>query len=199
LTIGGYVLFGLLAFGWRSLVHYRRTGSTGFRGLSGRPGSLEWLGGMLFVLAIVCGPLAPVLVLSGTLMPLSIPGSPFWRALGIAFYTLGLAGTLWAQATMGASWRIGVDASERTQLVIKGPFLYVRNPIFTCMVLAISGLALLVPNAMAAVAVAALLSGIEIHVRAVEEPYLMRTHGEAYRRYAAVVGRFVPGVGERKF
>ena len=42
---------------------------------------------------------------------------------------------------------------------------------------------------------AALLVALEIQVRAVEEPYLLRTHGDAYRRYAAATGRFVPGIG----
>ena len=37
--------------------------------------------------------------------------------------------------------------------------------------------------------------GLELQVRAVEEPYLLRTHGDAYRAYAARVGRFLPGVG----
>jgi protein-S-isoprenylcysteine O-methyltransferase Ste14 len=32
-------------------------------------------------------------------------------------------------------------------------------------------------------------------VRQVEEPYLVRTHGEAYRSWAAGVGRFLPGIG----
>ena len=36
---------------------------------------------------------------------------------------------------------------------------------------------------------------IELQVRAVEEPYLLATHGDAYRDYLASVGRFVPGVG----
>ncbi|MFZ0230386.1 MAG: isoprenylcysteine carboxylmethyltransferase family protein, partial [Mycobacterium sp.] len=31
--------------------------------------------------------------------------------------------------------------------------------------------------------------------RRVEEPYLLATHGAAYRRYTASVGRFIPGVG----
>jgi protein-S-isoprenylcysteine O-methyltransferase Ste14 len=29
----------------------------------------------------------------------------------------------------------------------------------------------------------------------VEEPYLVRSHGDEYRRYASRVGRFLPGVG----
>jgi hypothetical protein len=32
-------------------------------------------------------------------------------------------------------------------------------------------------------------------VRAVEEPYLARVHGRAYREWAATAGRFVPILG----
>jgi protein-S-isoprenylcysteine O-methyltransferase Ste14 len=32
-------------------------------------------------------------------------------------------------------------------------------------------------------------------VRLVEEPYLERVHGEAYRAYAERTGRFVPRIG----
>ena len=38
-------------------------------------------------------------------------------------------------------------------------------------------------------------AGIELHVRAVEEPYLARAHGPSYRAYAARTARFVPGCG----
>ncbi|MDQ2638478.1 MAG: isoprenylcysteine carboxylmethyltransferase family protein, partial [Actinomycetota bacterium] len=37
-----FAVFALLGFGWRSWVQRRRTGSTGFRGISGQPGSVEW-------------------------------------------------------------------------------------------------------------------------------------------------------------
>jgi len=62
-------------------------------------------------------------------------------------------------------------------------------------VTALAALALLVPNALAIAALATLVAATEIQVRAVEEPYLERTHGDAYRRYRARTGRFVPGVG----
>jgi protein-S-isoprenylcysteine O-methyltransferase Ste14 len=42
---------------------------------------------------------------------------------------------------------------------------------------------------------AAFLTAMEIQVRFVEEPYLERVHGDAYRRYAARTGRFLPGIG----
>lgn len=96
---------------------------------------------------------------------------------------------------MGTSWRIGVDPSETTALVRSGVFGYVRNPIFTAMLFAVAGLVLLSPNGAALIALGALLAAIELQVRLVEEPYLHRTHGDAYRDYTASVGRFVPGIG----
>ena len=48
-----FAVFGVLGFGWRSWLQYRRTGSTGFRGTSGRIGSLEWIAGLGFVIALV--------------------------------------------------------------------------------------------------------------------------------------------------
>ena len=47
---------------------------------------------------------------------------------------------------MGASWRIGVDPEETTELVTGGVFGLCRNPIYTFMVIAWVGFALLVPT-----------------------------------------------------
>lgn len=189
------VLFGALAFGWRSLVQYRRTGSTGFRGFSGRPGSAEWLGGALFAATCVLALVAPVADLLGVVGRIDALDSPRIRIVGLALYLAGLAGTLWAQLAMGDSWRVGVDATERTTLVMRGPFALVRNPIFTAMLGGIAGVALLVPNPIALLSVALLVVGLEAHVRLVEEPYLLRVHGGVYRSYAARTGRFLPGIG----
>lgn len=75
------------------------------------------------------------------------------------------------------------------------PFTLVRNPIFSAMVPAFLGLALMVPNVAAMVGFLALVAAVEVQVRFVEEPYLLRTHGEGYAKYASRVGRFVPGFG----
>ena len=54
-------VFGVLGFGWRSWEQRRRTGSTGFNGVSGRLGSAELFAGVGFVAALVAAVLAPVL------------------------------------------------------------------------------------------------------------------------------------------
>ena len=190
LALALFALYLALAFAWRTWRQLRTTGSSGFVGIS-RAGALERLGGALLVASLALGAASPLVALQS--------GAPRLTAvqagLGIALYTAGLALTLAAQLRMGASWRIGVDSAERTQLVTSGPFASVRNPIFSGMLAVALGLALLVPNIWALLAVIALAGGIELQVRLVEEPYLLRTHGEPYRAWAQRTGRFLPGVG----
>ena len=190
-----YLVFLAVAFGARTAIHIRRTGSSGFSGISGRPGSAEWIGGVLFAVAVLLGLLAPTLDLLGVLDPIEALDSELGHGAGAGLFFGGLLTTVVAQFAMGDSWRIGVDESERTELVTSGPFTTVRNPIFSGMIPVAIGLALMVPNFVSIAAVVALIAALEIQTRLVEEPYLLRTHGEAYRRYAATAGRFFPWVG----
>ena len=108
---------------------------------------------------------------------------------------VGIVGTLAVQLQMGSSWRIGVDDSERTELVTSGTFALVRNPIFTVMAIAGAGLAVMTPNVVALAGFLVLLLALQLQVRVVEEPYLLRAHGQTYSAYAARTGRFLPGLG----
>ncbi len=193
LVLALYALYLLLAFGWRTWLQIRRTGSSGFVGISRSGGDAARLGGALLVVSLLLGVLSPLAALAGWAAPLV--GSSALVGAGLAFYTVGLAITLAAQLQMGASWRIGVDPAETTGLVTRGLFGWVRNPIFTGMSAVALGLALLLPNWPALLAVAALGVGLEIQVRLVEEPYLIRTHGDAYLTWARRAGRFIPGAG----
>lgn len=191
-----FTVFALLGFGWRSWVQYRRTGSTGFRGLSGRFGSAEWFAGVGFVAALATAVLAPMLQAVGVVTPLTDAG--WLHGVGIVLAVAGIAATVYAQIDMGESWRIGVDQTETTTLVRGGVFGLVRNPIFTAMLIFGSGVALVTPNVIAVLGFALLLGSIQLQVRVVEEPYLAAVHGAEYREYLAEVGRFVPRVGRRR-
>lgn len=190
-----FAVFAVLGFGWRSWEQRRRTGSTGFRGISGRPGSIEWFAGVGFIVAEGVAVFGPILQLLGVVSPLDFLHTPWIQIAGAAIAVLGIATTVYAQLDMGDSWRIGVDKSETTTLVRSGVFGWVRNPIFTAMMTFGLGIALLAPNLVALAGFAILVITIELQVRTVEEPYLLATHGDAYRDYLASVGRFVPGVG----
>src|SRR3546814_15382651 len=68
--------------------------------------------------------------------------APWIQVGGTVLAVAGIAATLYAQRDMGESWRIGVDPSETTTLVLRGVFGLVRNPIFTAMLIFAAGITL---------------------------------------------------------
>lgn len=194
--------FGAVTFGWRSWDQKRRTGDTGLR--LGPPADPAGRFAHLLVAAsFVASFVGPVvsLALADAAAPWGVRGLIDGRlgtptlVIGVALALLGGIGTVTAQIQMGESWRVGVDASERTDLVTHGLFARVRNPIFTCMIVGLVGIALVTPNAISICAVVAACAGCAVQVRVVEEPYLVAVHGEPYERWAATSGRFLPGLG----
>ena len=178
-------LFLAAAFGLRTLIQWRRTGDAGWR--LGRPHSRAEAAARALMLAS-----APLLV------------AALWRdgashsLPGLGLMGGGLALALAAQWNMGAAWRIGVDPSERTELVSGGLYRWVRNPIYSGMALFVAGQALVTPGPWAAAALTSLALGVEIQVRAVEEPYLAATHGPRFAEWAARAGRFAPFLGRAR-
>lgn len=194
-AISGWVGYVAIAFGLRTWMQLRATGETGFVGLRRGAGGLERLAGALMVAAFVLSLAAPIASWLGA-APRLVTSAPLAIA-GAVTIALGTAATLHAQIAMAESWRIGVDPDARTELVTHGPFAWVRNPIFTAMIVASIGLALACPSVLGIAAPVALAVALELQVRLVEEPYLVRVHGERYLAYARRTGRFVPGVGTR--
>jgi protein-S-isoprenylcysteine O-methyltransferase Ste14 len=190
-----YLVGGALTFAWPLWWQRRRTGSTGFRGISGRLGPAEWFGGVGFPLSLIIAFTAPVLQLAGVVGPLPSLRATGIQVAGIPIALAGIIGTTCAQMAMGKSWRIGVDDSETTALVRTGVFGLIRNPIYVGMFMFGLGTMLITPNAVAIFAYALAVVVIQLQVRLVEEPYLQKVHGASYREYASTVGRFVPHVG----
>lgn len=188
------VVFFLVAFVLRSYVQWNRTGDHGFR-LSRSAGVLPRVASVLMVFGFLVVVVALVGDAVGAFDRLDALDQAGVRAAGLAFMGVSLLATSKAQLDLRDSWRIGVDESERTDLVTDGTFRLVRNPIFTGMLVFGVGMVLVAPSVVAIVGGALLVAGLEVQVRGVEEPYLLRTHGSAYASYAARVGRFVPGLG----
>ena len=97
-------------------------------------------------------------------------------------------------AAMGSSWRIGVDASENAPGRARRVFGRCATRSTSMFVFWLGG-TLIAPNIVAIVGYVLLTVSIELQVRFVEEPYLLKVHGESYREYAGTVGRFVPRTG----
>ena len=189
------VVFVVLTFFVRVAIQLRRTGATGLIGLRKGAGVLDWLSGLLFVGGMAMAVVSIELVLQDDLDPIEVLDVEALHVIGIALAALGGMAVFLAQLGMGENWRIGVSDEQRTDLVTGGWFSLCRNPIYTAMIVGWIGFTLMVPTWLSLLAVVVIGIGLEIQVRAVEEPYLVRTHGDEYRAYASRVGRFVPSVG----
>lgn len=127
------------------------------------------------------------------------PGVVFHPALlklpllvaGIVLVVGGYAGTLWCYAAMGNTWRIGVNKSEKTTLVERGPYRAIRHPIYAFQLVMLAGAALLLPTTFSFAIlglhlICALIKAVD------EENYLKTVHGQAYVDYMARTGRLLP-------
>jgi protein-S-isoprenylcysteine O-methyltransferase Ste14 len=193
------VAFAILTFFVRVAVQLFKTGSTGLLGLRRGAGFLDWLSGILFIGGMALGVESVHLVLQDSIDPVGALDVGVLHGIGIALGATGGLAVFGAQLGMGESWRIGVSDDQDTKLVTRGWFSLCRNPIYSAMILGWTGFALMVPTWLGYAAVLVIALGLELQVRAVEEPYLLRTHGDAYRAYASRVGRFVPGIGQLRF
>ena len=185
------VTFLVLAVALRLAMQYRTTGDLGIR-VSKRPSSvlLLWLQ-VLLVLALVGVLALSVLKFADFIRPqvdLGIMG----RSVGLGIGLIGMAVTVVAQFQMGASWRIGVDESETTDLVTHGLYAWIRNPIYTGIMLFGIGLLVLLPTVYLVPLLVAGYLSIDLHVRKIEEPHLRRQHGDAYAQYVEATGRYLP-------
>jgi protein-S-isoprenylcysteine O-methyltransferase Ste14 len=182
----------------QSLLHRRRTGSSGFNGFRGAAHDpYARLGGLAFALSVLIGLVAPIAA-AMYVVPLLLPSETLRDVLVAVGLVLAGGGFVFAvvgQQAMGRSWRIGVDPAARTELVTGGVFAVVRNPIFTAMMLIQLGTALMALSWLSLLGVALMVTACEVQTRLVEEPYLLQTHRVGYRDYAVRVGRFVPLIG----
>jgi protein-S-isoprenylcysteine O-methyltransferase Ste14 len=188
-----FITWAVLAFGWRTVAQYRRTGDTGLR-LHAEMNTAQWWAKIGFAVASAIGLAAPIAAVAG-LANIAVLDNRSLHAVGVGVTIVGIALTLIAQFAMAESWRIGVDPNERTKLVTHGAFGVVRNPIFTAMIVTTVGIAMTIPNVISIAAVGLLFVALEVQVRLVEEPYLLAVQGDSYRSYAKRVGRFAPGLG----
>ena len=194
LAIAMLIAYGALTIVVRVGIQLRTTGRTGFVGLR-HAGPLGWLSAVLFNGGMALAVISVLSVLHGSLHPIEALDVAGAHATGIVLAALGGLIVFAAQLGMGPSWRIGVSDEEQTDLVTGGWFSICRNPIYAAMILGWIGYWLMVPTWLGIAAVVVVALGLELLVRAVEEPYLLRTHGAGYRVYAARVGRFVPAIG----
>ena len=145
------------------------------------------------VVAWIAHPYLTAFVPQGTL-PLVLRDLHSQRMVGLAAAAVGaaaLAGTLVCWKRMGKSWRMGINPDEKTQLVVSGPYAYVRHPIYALQSVLALATAVGVPSPVMIGVAVSIVALLQWEARR-EEKYLGVHHGRAYDEYCRRVGRFVP-------
>lgn len=111
--------------------------------------------------------------------------------VGITLVIAGYSGTLWCYATMKDSWRIGINTQEKTTLITAGPYRCVRHPIYSFQISIFIAAGILIPTLFSLLFITC--HWICCRRKALdEEQYLLTIHGQSYRHYRAISGRFLP-------
>ena len=112
------------------------------------------------------------------------------RAAGILIAVVGLA--LAARSALLLAGRGRPRRGPRPALVIAGPYLHTRNPLYAGVVLGAAGVALATRSWLVGALAAAGAIAAHLWIVRVEEPRLRARHGVAYAEYLRRVPRWLP-------
>lgn len=113
--------------------------------------------------------------------------------LGFFLTLAGLAFTCWARVILGRNWSGVVQLKQDHELIVRGPYSFVRHPIYTGLLLAFLGTALAIGEWRALLAAAIVGVSFWRKLR-LEERWLCELFGEQYRDYMKRVKALVPWV-----
>jgi protein-S-isoprenylcysteine O-methyltransferase len=105
----------------------------------------------------------------------------------------GVAFAVWARTILGGNWSGAVTIKKNHEIIMRGPYRYVRHPIYTGYLFATLGSALAVGEVRGAIALVMIFAGI-IRKMGVEERLLSKNFPDTYPEYKRRVKRLIPFV-----
>jgi protein-S-isoprenylcysteine O-methyltransferase Ste14 len=127
---------------------------------------------------------------AGVVMPSTTGAS---QVLGLVLVITGAVlavSCVLAFALLGRGTPAPFDPPRR--LVVRGPYRFVRNPMYIGAALAVTGAAMFYRSSALATFALGFVLVMHVFVIAYEEPTLRRTFGVEYERYLDAVGRWWP-------
>ncbi|HXY19351.1 MAG TPA: isoprenylcysteine carboxylmethyltransferase family protein [Gemmatimonadales bacterium] len=118
-----------------------------------------------------------------------------WSGLGLAVAAFALLE--WAQSALGRNWSLRVQLLEAHELVVGGPYHWVRHPMYTAGLLASTSVLLLSANWLVGgswLAMHAWQFAVRIPL---EEDLMAQQFGDVYRQYMRTTGRLLPRLVRR--
>ena len=119
-----------------------------------------------------------------------VPAGLSPEILGGLFVLAGLALTVWARICLGRNWSGTVTVKQDHALVRTGPYALIRHPIYTGLLLALTGTTIAIGEWRGVLGVVCALAGFLWKIR-VEESRMRQTFPE-YERYRRQTAALLP-------
>ncbi|HXR55794.1 MAG TPA: isoprenylcysteine carboxylmethyltransferase family protein [Casimicrobiaceae bacterium] len=145
---------------------------------------------LMIAVALLVPSRGPVVILGERFLP--IGPWPFW--LGAVLTLTGLLFSVWARVHLGANWSGMVTIKKDHELVVSGPYRFVRHPIYSGLLLAFVGSALARAEWRGVLAAILAFWALWRKLR-VEERRMRQQFGSVYDEYASHVPALVPFIG----
>jgi protein-S-isoprenylcysteine O-methyltransferase Ste14 len=120
----------------------------------------------------------------------AIVSNPVLQGVGMALFLIGLGLAVWARVHLGRNWGTPMSEKVDAELVTSGPYRYVRNPIYSGIILATIGTAVAI-SWYWLIAVA-LTTAYFIYSATVEEQIMERLFPSTYPEYRRSTKMLIP-------
>jgi protein-S-isoprenylcysteine O-methyltransferase Ste14 len=122
-----------------------------------------------------------------------VPDRPDVSAIGVALTLVGAVFALWARFTIGRNWSGTITLKSEHELMTRGPYAIVRHPIYTGLLTALLGTAVVLGEWRGLAAVALAFVGWRWK-SLIEERLMVEQFGAAYTDYRNRVKALIPYV-----
>jgi protein-S-isoprenylcysteine O-methyltransferase Ste14 len=111
-------------------------------------------------------------------------------AAGAVLFVCGIALAVWARVHLGRNWGMPMSKRAEPELVTSGPYKFVRHPIYSGLLIAMLGTALV--NNLLGLIVVAVLAPYFYYCGTVEERDLAATFPQTYPEYKSRTKMLIP-------
>ncbi|TAH53834.1 MAG: isoprenylcysteine carboxylmethyltransferase family protein [Chloroflexota bacterium] len=123
----------------------------------------------------------------------ALPFPDWLRWFGFVLALLALPLIIWMFRSLGDNITDTVQTRTNAQLVARGPYKYIRHPLYSIGALFFIGLMLMAANALILIFGAVAFTMLMLRTPK-EEEKLVQKFGDEYRDYMEHTARFIPGV-----
>jgi protein-S-isoprenylcysteine O-methyltransferase len=121
-----------------------------------------------------------------------LPDNDLMGLLSSVLCAAGVALAIWARYILGRNWSANPSVKEGHELIVRGPYRFVRHPIYTGILLALFGSVLVGDGRIRSVLFFAFIA-IGLHFKSqIEEDLMIQTFPDAYPAYRRRTKAIIP-------